>query len=91
MQNHICCIRDNRTNVYSAVSVVRFSDDFKRQVVNAAKNVQSGLLLSSNPDDFDLIELGTFDDETGVIVPSVTNLGKLQGYLVEAKKDGKAS
>lgn len=66
MQN-LYSVRDNKVNSYSPVfpstSSVQATRDFERACNDA--NTQ----LNRYPSDFDLFQVGTFDDQTGVVTP----------------------
>jgi hypothetical protein len=80
MIQHICTVKDRAADAYgrpmfvpsTGVAIRSFSDEINR---NSADNQ-----LYNHPDDFDLYELGQFDDNTGLFTlhdqPKLLSLGK---------------
>jgi len=80
MIQYICTVKDRAADAYgrpmfvpsTGVAIRSFSDEINR---NAADNQ-----LYNHPDDFDLYELGSFDDNTGLFSlceqPKLLSLGK---------------
>ena len=68
MNLNLYSIYDRKMNVYLTPFPARGDVDAKRQV--SASFADAGIKSTpagQNPEDFDLVKLGTFDDETGVI------------------------
>jgi hypothetical protein len=80
MINVICSVKDRAADAYGrplfvpsvGLAIRSFTDEVNRE---AADNQ-----MHNHPDDFDLYELGTFDDNTGIIechaTPKQLALGK---------------
>ena len=80
MKQIICTVKDRAADAYgrpmfvpsAGVAIRSFSDEINR---NNADNQ-----LYNHPDDFDLYELGEFDDNTGIFTlheqPKLLSLGK---------------
>lgn len=80
MIQYICTVKDRAADAYgrpmfvpsTGVAIRSFSDEINR---NNAENQ-----LYNHPDDFDLYELGQFDDNTGLFTlheqPKLLSLGK---------------
>lgn len=79
MKHYVFCVKDRLADVFGqpfqqanrASAIRAFSDS-----VNAVGDTN---MLNKHPDDFDLYELGTFDDNSGMYatgVPEVIALGK---------------
>lgn len=62
-------VKDNVTGEFGPVIVMVNDATFIRFVENDARNKSS--LISMNPKDMSIYKLGTFDENTGVIVPNV--------------------
>jgi len=80
MKLTLCTVKDRQADAYGrpmfvpalGVAIRSFSDEVNRQDADNQ--------LYNHPDDFDLYELGTFDDNTGLFSlhdqPKLVSLGK---------------
>lgn len=72
-------VKDNKVNVFKAPMRFVNVNEFVRAHIYAAKNPQTE--LAQYPADFDLYEVGSMNDETGVLEPVnpvfIANLGQL--------------
>lgn len=67
MNKIICCVLDKTIGVHAHPFTSHNEGSAIRDFGHAVKDPAS--VLSKSPEDFTLIYLGTFDDETGVITP----------------------
>lgn len=69
MKHTIVCIRDIKTNSYFVPQYIKSVGGFLRQMgdeLNGPQNPNTvAETMSKHPEDFELYQLGTWDDETG--------------------------
>jgi len=83
MQKIVFSIYDQITQVYSTPFFATNVPHGQRLFANAVQDVHSE--ISRNPHDFDLVQLGTFDDLTGAIEYTPLQKNPLNGgSLVKA-------
>lgn len=62
---------DVKTRVFGPVVLARTDDEIKRQLYTAAGDASEGNMLYTHPQDFNLMFLGFFDQDRGVVTPEV--------------------
>lgn len=67
MQKILCCVLDKTVSVHAHPFTSHNEGSAIRDFAHAVRDPAS--VLSKSPEDFSLILLGSFDDETGVITP----------------------
>lgn len=63
----ICCLRDRIAGNFLQPFFVPSAGVAARQLGDEVRRVADGNLLNTHPGDFELFDLGHFDEETGVI------------------------
>lgn len=67
MKQPICAIFDKKTAIYSLPFVVRHNGDAIRDFETVKNDKQNpNNRYAKNPEDFDLFQIGEYDDEFGV-------------------------
>jgi len=75
----IFCVKDRATNVFGQPMFMLSSGQATRSFSDEINNAQADNQLYKHPDDFDLYELGQFDNEAGdfeVFAPRLVCRGK---------------
>lgn len=67
----IYCIYDKASKTFSGVTADYNEQTITRGLTDVVNNNNSTSLFNLHPQDFELICLGDFDDETGAIIPHV--------------------
>lgn len=88
MITKVFSVYDIAAAVFMPVFLARTEGEAVRSVLGAARDKQPGNMLSEYPDQFVLMVLGTFDDNTGVITPDPAHksLGPVSGLLRVGEK-----
>lgn len=81
MKAIMCSVFDITTSTYRQPFYAMNYDDAKRAFKMI---IGSNNLMKENPSDFELFELGLFDDETGINIPGY--LGVTQDLRIEPKR-----
>lgn len=63
----MCAVRDTRVEVFGNPFFSRAPGQAMRDFMTRINTREEGNALNTNPEDFELWKLGTFDDETGEI------------------------
>lgn len=61
----MCCIYDKKTNVYHPPFITQNSKSAMRTFNNVVKNDK---FMSDNSEDYDCMQIGTYDDSTGKVI-----------------------
>lgn len=72
MKFKMVAIKDRSIEAYTTIFAVRAVGQAIRQFMDAINNKESGP-MAQHPDDFDLYEVGDFNDETGELTPCSPN------------------
>lgn len=94
---HMYSIRDNKTDHYAAPFVQQHDIDATRMFHRACKD--DTVQFSHFPEDFDLYQIGDYDDTNGKLIPlsapryivSATSFTQMQIKEKEGKKNGNVS
>lgn len=65
MERIIVAVKDRAVNAFGTMFHVRTAEEAIRSLLQEANNKQSN--INAHPEDYDLYNLGTFNDETGQI------------------------
>lgn len=65
MQKAILAVRDRKTALFDQPFAIRHVNEAIREFTIIAKNKDTK--WGKNPEDFELVQIGTFDDETGTL------------------------
>lgn len=68
-ETRVYSLLDRKLREYGALLLEKNIESMRRSLYNGLSG--SGSLQEKYPDDFDLYEVGSFETETGVLVPSV--------------------
>lgn len=68
MKFMMVAIKDRSVEAYTSIQAVRAPGQAIRQFMDAINNTESGP-MAQHPDDFDLYNVGEFNDETGELTP----------------------
>lgn len=88
MELQICAVYDKKAELYDTPFMVRSLADAVRGFQQAAKNEQSNIY--NYPEDFKLVHLGTFNNQTGEIkTTKEQTLIEAKSLVVKNTKKGK--
>lgn len=69
MKYIIVTIYDRKVGVYGRPAFVRHTNEALRQFIDEANRKAADNILNQHTEDFDLYQIGTFEDEDGLITP----------------------
>lgn len=81
MLHKLYTLYDEKAKTYGNIIIAKTRADFLRNLTSALSNEQSGLLFS-NPEDFIVYEIGSWDNETADVmsIDNRENLGRASEY-----------
>lgn len=65
MQLKVFSVRDQKASIFNAPFYAHTPGEAERNFTRLAKDSQS--MINQFPEDYDLYELGTYDDQTGLV------------------------
>lgn len=71
---------DRKLKVFGQLVVIQNDEGIRRQILESVRGSQS--LIERYPEDFDVYCVGTFDQDTGVLVASVPRLVESVGVIL---------
>lgn len=82
----MCCVRDVKGETYSQPWFVSTAAAAVRSFTDLVNDSQKGQTLNTHPEDFQLYEMGTFDDTTGEFVTLPVPKHLVTGSSVKKEK-----
>lgn len=89
---NVYSLLDRKLRQYGALALERNDFGIQRGIADGVRQ-QPDAMLARHPEDFDLYQVGEFDDESGVVVPVtpprlVVNVAELVSVPLHALKEG---
>jgi len=79
MKHVVCAVRDRASDTFGRPFFVRTLGEANRSFIDEVNRASADNQLYAHPEDFDLYEIGSFDDDSGDLVaikPRMVAVGK---------------